>query len=433
MQFPWSKDRNPRHAAGRDRGAACERKRRRGRLLRSRVTLAAVPLAGVLGVGGFFSATSHTPSPAPPRPSGETAMPLHTSGAKIVDANGKTVTLTGVNWFGFETSAFVTHGLWARNYKSMLDQMVASGFNSIRLPFSNALFRAGNTPNGINYALNPDLRGLKGLALMDKIVNAATSRGLMVILDDHRPDQNAQSCLPYTGTLSEQQWIADWAMLAKHYRDNPRVIGADLHNEPCGQATWGTGNPQTDWRLMAEDAGDAVLKADPNWLVFIEGLDNYQGQGTWWGGNLAAAKRYPVQLSEPNHVVYEAHDYGPDVYNQNWFMAKNFPANLPGSVWNPNWAYLNEQNIAPVLLGEFGGSAGTDTEGTWQAALVKFIKQHHISYTYWCWNPDSSDTGGILTNDWQTVDPAKMRLLHTYQSPVPRAMRLAPQPTGKRG
>ena len=359
-------------------------------------------------------------------------MPLHTDGAKIVDANGKTVTLTGVNWFGFETTAFVTHGLWARSYTSLLDQIVASGFNSIRLPFSNALFRPGNTPNGINYALNPDLRGLKGLALMDKIVNAATSRGLMVFLDDHRPDQYAQSCLPYTSTLSEQQWIADWVMLAKHYRDNPRVIGADLHNEPCGQATWGTGNPQTDWRLMAEKAGDAVLKANPNWLVFVEGLDNYKGQGTWWGGNLAAAKRYPVQLSEPDHVVYEAHDYGPEVYNQNWFMAKNFPANMPGSVWNPNWAYLNEQNIAPVLLGEFGGSVGNDTEGKWQAALVKFIKQHHISYTYWCLNPDSSDTGGVLGNDWQTMDAAKMRLLHTYQSPVPQAMRLRPQPTGQR-
>ena len=86
---------------------------------------------------------------------------MHTNGGSIVDAAGQTVTITGVNWFGFETSTFAPHGLWARNYKSMLDQIAASGFNAIRLPYSNALFRPGNTPNGINYTLNPDLKGLQ--------------------------------------------------------------------------------------------------------------------------------------------------------------------------------------------------------------------------------------------------------------------------------
>ena len=52
-------------------------------------------------------------------------------------------------------------------------------------------------------------------------------------------------------------------------------------------------------------------------------------------------------------------------------------------------------------------------------ALVSFIKQRGISYTYWSWNPDSGDTGGILNDNWQTVIRAKLNLLHTYQFPVP--------------
>ena len=168
---------------------------------------------------------------------------------------------------------------------------------------------------------------------------------------------------------------------------------------------------------MAEKAGDAILKVNPNWLIVVEGIDNNEGQSTWWGGDLAAAKQYPVQLSEANHLVYEAHDYGPDVYNQPWFQAKNFPNNL-AAVWNKNWAYLDEQNIAPVLLGEFGGSVGKTTEGVWQSTLVAFLKQHHMSYTYWCMNPNSGDTGGVLNNDWKTVDKAKLALLHTYQAPL---------------
>jgi endoglucanase len=74
-----------------------------------------------------------------------------------------------------------------------------------------------------------------------------------------------------------------------------------------------------------------------------------------------------------------------------------------------------------VLLGEFGGSVGNDAEGKWQRTLVSFLKQHGISYTYWSWNPDSADTGGILTSNWKTADQPKLDLLHTYQSPVPRA------------
>jgi hypothetical protein len=40
--------------------------------------------------------------------------------------------------------------------------------------------------------------------------------------------------------------------------------------------------------------------------------------------------------------------------------------------------------------------------------LVSFIKQHGISYTYWCWNPNFGDTGGMLNNDWQTVSEANL-------------------------
>ena len=211
-------------------------------------------------------------------------------------------------------------------------------------------------------------------------------------------------------------------MLAEHYRNNPLVIGADLHNEPHGQATWGTGNPQTDWRLMAEQAGNAILTANPHCLIFVEGIDNYGGQAYWWGGDLEGAKRYPVQLSEPNHLVYEAHDYGPSIYNQTWFQARNFPNNLPG-IWDKNWAFLKNQGIAPILLGEFGAkSLGSDTEGTWQRTLFLFLKQHGISYTYWCWNPNSGDTGGILNDNWTTVDKQKLEFLRTYQSPLPEVL-----------
>jgi endoglucanase len=381
-----------------------------------------------VGITAYASpSTLHLPSAsasAPSTPAGAIDGPLHTKGSSIVDKNGRTVTLTGVNWFGFETGTFAPHGLWSRNYNAMLDQMASAGFNTIRMPYSNEMADAKSVPNGIDYKLNPDLKGLKGMALMDKIVNAATGKGFAVILDQHRPDQYGQSNLPASGNLTQQQWVNDWTMLANHYRNNPLVIGADLHNEPHGQATWGDGNPQTDWRLMAQQAGNAVLKANPNWLVFVEGIDNYKGDGYWWGGDLEGAKAHPVELNVPNHLVYSAHDYGPEVYNQNWFQAKDFPNNM-ASIWSKHWGYLNEQGTAPVLLGEFGGktTSPTTTEGQYQHALMTYLKQHHISYTYWSWNPDSGDTGGVLGNDWNTLDSAKVDMLHSFQSPLPQGLK----------
>ena len=68
-----------------------------------------------------------------------------------------------------------------RGYQSMMDQMKQLGFNTIRLPFSDQLFDAGSTPTGINYSLNPDLQGLNGLGIMDKIVAYAGKIGLRII------------------------------------------------------------------------------------------------------------------------------------------------------------------------------------------------------------------------------------------------------------
>lgn len=61
---------------------------------------------------------------------------------------------------------------------------------------------------------------------------------------------------------------------------------------------------------------------------------------------------------------------------------------------------------------------GQDTEGVWQRTLVSFLKANNISYTYWAWNPNSGDTGGILNNDWTTINQSKMDVLSAYQWPM---------------
>ena len=343
---------------------------------------------------------------------------LHTDGNLLLDSNGDRVVVTGISWFGLETENYAPHGLWARNLESFLDQIVELGFNTIRLPYSNQLFDPSSIPNGINYDLNPDLVGLNGLEIMDKLITGAGARGLKVILDRHRPDSHAQSELWYTAQYSEERWIDDWVMLAKRYSGNDTVIGADLHNEPHGKATWGTGDPATDWSLAAERAGNAILAVNPNWLIIVQGVEQYQGEFYWWGGNLMGVREHPVRLNVPDRLVYSPHTYGPGVYPQTWFSDPSFPDNMPG-IWDRHWGYVHKEGLAPVILGEFGGrSVENDREGVWQRALVSYLRENEISYLYWTLNPNSGDTGGILLDDWQTIDPSKQALLSSYQFPM---------------
>jgi endoglucanase len=343
---------------------------------------------------------------------------LQAQGGRILDANGNLVIVSGISWFGMETENYAPHGLWARSLDSFLDQIAALGFNTIRLPYSNQLLDPTSQPNGINYDLNPDLKGLNGLEILDRVIAGAGARGLKVILDRHRPDSRGQSELWYTPQYNEERWIGDWVMLAQRYAGDDTVIGADLHNEPHGRATWGSGDPATDWRLAAERAGNAILAVNPNWLIIVQGVQEYQGDSYWWGGNLIGAREHPVRLSIPGRLVYSPHTYGPGVYPQPWFADPRFPENMP-EIWDRHWGYLSREGIAPVMVGEFGGrSVRNDKEGIWQRALVAYLKENQISYVYWSLNPNSGDTGGILLDDWQSVDPEKEALLASYQFPL---------------
>ncbi|HAE84854.1 MAG TPA: hypothetical protein DCK85_15855, partial [Ktedonobacter sp.] len=270
----------------------------------------------------------------------------HTNGAQILDAYNRPVRIAGINWFGLETPSYSPHGLGNRSYQSMLEQIKSLGYNTLRLPYSNQLFDQGSTPSGIDYTKNPDLQGLTGLQVMDKVIGYASKIGLRIILDQHRPDAGAQSALWYTSAYPESRWISDWQMLANHYKNNPMVIGADLHNEPHAPACWGCGDRSLDWRLAAERAGNAILAVNPNWLIFVEGVDCYGPGGTtnvsecyWWGGNLQGVASYPVLLNVPNRLVYSVHDYAQTVAPHSWFNAANYPNNLPG-VWDSYWGYI---------------------------------------------------------------------------------------------
>ncbi len=345
---------------------------------------------------------------------------LSTKGNQIVDEAGTAVKLAGVNWFGLESGRFAPDGLHARNLEDMMDQMGELGFNTIRLPFSQDLFD-GAMPSGINYDLNPELRGLTGLEIMDRVIEYAGEIGLKVILDHHRPAAGAgatENGLWYDASHSEADWIDTWKMLADRYAGDTAVIGADLHNEPHA-ATWGGGGA-TDWAAAAERAGNAIHSVNEDWLIFVEGVANKDGS-YWWGGNLKGVAERPIDLKQDGKVVYSPHDYPNSIYEQPWFSDKDFPDNLTAK-FKEFWGYIHEEKIGPVLLGEFGSRLTDPKDIAWFEKITAYLSGDFdadgdrdagandagINWTFWSWNPNSGDTGGILKDDWTSVHENKL-------------------------
>ena len=381
-------------------------------------------------------ATNTTGKVVAPRAAIGRAGYLSTRGNQLVDCGGKPVRIAGINWFGFETNNGILHGLWTRGYKSALDQIKQLGFNTLRIPYSNAMLRDDAATNSINFPQNPDLQGLTPLQCLDKVVEYCGQIGLRVILDRHSARADGYMgedvwFIPGDAYYTEARWIGDWVLLATRYAGNATVIGADLFNEPKRTATWGNSAPATDWNKAAERCGNAVLAANPNWLVIVEGIEKFDGKGYWWGGNLKGAATFPVVLKGSNKLVYSMHDYPASVYAQPWFNAANYPRNLSG-VWDEHFGYIFKNNTAPLLLGEFGSKLQTPVDRQWLDKLTDYIDgdfdlngtndltagNQGISWTFWSFNPNSGDTGGILRDDWTTVDQTKLGYLRASMAPL---------------
>ena len=75
----------------------------------------------------------------------------HTSGNQILDSGGHVVRIAGINWYGFETTDEVVHGLWAQDYHYILNAIKSNGYNLIRMPLSNQMVETPIIPTNISY------------------------------------------------------------------------------------------------------------------------------------------------------------------------------------------------------------------------------------------------------------------------------------------
>jgi endoglucanase len=326
--------------------------------------------------------------------------------------------------------------LWSVSLSSLLDFVQKNGFNALRIPFSTevALNLDGIKCKSINLAENPQMAGWSAGQLMDHLVAEAAKRGILIMPDMHRfVGTGGITELWYDNTYTEQTVIKAWTNIVNRYKNAPNVFAVDLKNEPHGQATWG-GSAATDWHAAAQRIGNALLAINPKLLIFVEGVENYNGIGSWWGGSVAGVKDKPIILNVPNKLVYSPHCYGPSVFAQPYFADSSFPNNLV-PIWDRDFGYLEKDKSATVCIGEWGGWMKSENkDDVWQNAFGDYLKKNEIDFFYWNTGPNSADTGGILQDDWKSPVTKKLELLARVQpnptkftfSGTPRPV---PQPT----
>nr|pir cellulase (EC 3.2.1.4) / cellulose 1,4-beta-cellobiosidase (EC 3.2.1.91) - Caldocellum saccharolyticum (fragments) [Caldicellulosiruptor saccharolyticus] len=364
---------------------------------------------------------------------------LYVSGNKIVDKDGRPVWLTGINWFGYNTGTNVFDGVWSCNLKDTLAEIANRGFNLLRVPISAELilnWSQGIYPKpNINYYVNPELEGKNSLEVFDIVVQTCKEVGLKIMLDIHSIKTDAMGHIYpvwYDEKFTPEDFYKACEWITNRYKNDDTIIAFDLKNEPHGKpwqdttfAKWDNSTDINNWKYAAETCAKRILNINPNLLIVIEGIEAYPKDdvtwtsksssdyySTWWGGNLRGVRKYPINLGKyQNKVVYSPHDYGPSVYQQPWFYPGFTKESLLQDCWRPNWAYIMEENIAPLLIGEWGGHLdGADNE-KWMKYLRDYIIENHIHHTFWCFNANSGDTGGLVGYDFTTWDEKKYSFL----------------------
>ena len=338
----------------------------------------------VSGSGGSFAPSARGGSLLP---SGY----LSTSGNQVVDAAGNPVRIDGIGWYGTDGPAgSALQGLWTASYGEILDSIKADGFNAVRIPWSdadlNTPFAGTNALGGVDWSKNADLKGLTTLQVFGKLVDYAGQIGLKVIFDHHTddgsggqqpnglwidkgPGTDGTDGAGVQGTVDAARFQADWVQLASAFKGNSTVIGFDLDNEPTqgGGAHWGGGGP-TDIQQMYQTVGNAVQAADPGALVIAEGPIAW-GQHGFHGADLSQAAIDPVKLSIPNKLVYSAHEYPHEI------GGTPVPDSGPAYVadMNTRWGFLEQQNIAPVWVGEMGSNMTSAGSKAWASTLLDYM------------------------------------------------------------
>ena len=79
--------------------------------------------------------------------------------------------------------------------------------------------------------------------------------------------------------------------------------------------------------------------------------------------------------------------------------------------WYDSWFFLLEEKVSPLLIGEWGGFMDGGPNEKWIELIRDLMIENHIHHTFWCFNENSGDTGGLVYDNFGKWDEEKYALV----------------------
>lgn len=384
---------------------------------------------------------------------------MTTQGDKIVNSSGEEIALKGVNWFGFNNGATMVDGLWSpgglsSDFATVVYRMQLLGFNAVRLPISfKDLYNLAPRNLVFEYAIpsisqiqasvtNPSVSIVSSQTIPPMLspvvrtagktneylpndstlnrflwtVNFFAKNGFYVLIGNHLKEDQ-------TVLEDRKKWVSQWKDLVAKISQDPvskNRLMIDILNEPDEKGI--------RWETLTElyiAVMDAVYPINSGVLFFVEGTGQTDMGANWGDGfatntNVNSAKPFfDALITKPylNQVVISPHVYPPSVSGSRF----NDKGAALYKRLNDSFGYLIEPGYCvgsckkfPVAIGEFGSRFTNPEDVQFMEDFALYLNDHAIkNWFYWSWNPNSSDTGGLVEDNWTTIIWKKIDYLTT--------------------
>ena len=297
----------------------------------------------------------------------------HTQGKQIVDGSGKPLLLRGTslgNWMVPEGYMWLFDGgpqsareiedlvlellgpdksqqFWheyRENYVTRADihLLHQAGVNSIRIPMHYKFFETEDA---------------EGFRLVDRVVSWAHEEGIYVILDMHAApggqtgtnidDSHGYPWL-FDSPMEQAHLVAVWERIARHYRNNPTVLGYDLLNEPIPH--YPSLRPlNAKLEPLYKKVTIAIRGIDKHHVLFLGGAQ--------WDTNFSV-----FGAPFDSNTAYSLHKY--------WMPVEQ-------SAVQSYVDFRNRYNV-PLWLGESG-----ENTDEWISQFRQLLEKNDIGWTFW--------------------------------------------------
>jgi endoglucanase len=319
-------------------------------------------------------------------------LAIHVRGNQLVNAEGRSIRLLGVNFSGAEYACIQDRGIWsAPTNEAAIAAMVAWHIDVVRIPLNEDCWL------GINGA-PAQYSGAAYQQAIHEFVQALHDAGLYVILDLQWSAPGANQATGLQQMADAEHSVAFWESVAQSFREDPAVL-FDLYSEPH-EITWtcwlegctlpwsGGGTWQTAGMQSLVDAVRAQGATQPLLLGGIEWSNDLSG----WLAHLP---------EDPQHqLVASVHVYSTKPCSSE-------------ECWSQTLAPIAEHY--PVVAGEIGEF---DCEDHFIDQFMNWADANDVSYLGWTWNTFDCESGpALIANTEGTPTAFGQGLLDRLRTP----------------